>query len=322
MWIALRQRWFGAPRPGGDVPPRCAPARVSSRPEDPVVSRPPEPPAPVSEASEPAASDADIVRGFSARLLAAQALFDEPPSAIEEDVLERLREAASAGGEAPQLPRLPSVLPRVMGLIRRDDMAVRELAELLARDPALLGEVMRIAASPFYLGTQAPASLDAAIARLGQRGLHEVVSRAAMAPVFDLAQGRFGAAAGTLLREQAEACAHACAARCRGRSEPFDAYLAGMVANTGLIVALRLLDRHAPGTAPVSRVFHDRLAVLSARLSARIARQWRLPEAVALAVESLALPADGPPPSELAAALRWADRASKAAALARPRDTP
>jgi HD-like signal output (HDOD) protein len=101
-----------------------------------------------------------------------------------------------------------------------------------------------------------------------------------------------------------------------GSTDHFDAYLAGMVANTGLIVALRLLDQQPMKTAPVSCAFHDRLAVLSARLSAKIARQWRLTEAVVLAVESLAQPMKTEA-SGLAAALRLADQGSKVQVLTR-----
>ena len=302
MWIALRQWWLGAPRPAV-ASPRRLPVEVT------------EPPAPaVHRGAE--SCDAEVARPFTAWLLGAAALNDGAPTAIEHSVLRRLDDAARAGGEEPLVPRMPSVLPKLMSLIRRDDMAVAELTELLGREPALLGEVMRIANSPLHLGAHSVTSLDAAIAMLGLRGIHQVVGRAVMAPVFDLTPGRFSASAGTLLWDQAGACAHACASRCAGTADHFDAYLAGMVANTGLIVALRLLDQHPASSPPVSRAFHDQLAALSARLSARIARQWRLSEAVALAVESLAQPADAGEASGLATALRVADQASKAQVMA------
>ncbi|MGY4829521.1 HDOD domain-containing protein [Sphaerotilaceae bacterium SBD11-9] len=262
------------------------------------------------------ASDTDITRLFTATLLGAPALRDEAPSTAEQIVLKRLENAARAGGDEQLVPRMPAVLPKLMRLLRRDDMAVHELIDLLRREPALLGEVMRIANSPLYAGTQTLTSLDAAIALLGQRGIQQVVCRATMAPVFDLTQGRFGATAGTLLLDQAEACAHDCATRRIGSTDHFDAYLAGMVANTGLIVALRLLDQQQVQTAPAGCAFHDRLVTLSARVSAHVARQWRLSEAVSLAVESLAQPAQADA-SGLAAALRLADQASKVQVLTR-----
>lgn len=264
----------------------------------------------------PELSDAALARRFTATLLGVGAVHDGTPAPTELRLLRRLERAAHADDAAALLPRLPSVLPRLMSLVRRDDMSVRELAELLRGEPALLGEVMRIARSPHYLALQELTSLDEAIARLGQRGIQQVVSRAVLAPVYDASQGRLGCAAGTLLWEQALACAQACAGERAGQHDEFDAYLAGMAAPTGLIVALRLLGPHAAGAAPPSSAFfHDCLASLAAGVSAHIARQWRLPEAVAQAVESLAQagPAGSAPPlatPPLAAALRRAHRAS------------
>jgi HD-like signal output (HDOD) protein len=270
---------------------------------------------PQRAAIEPESSDAEIAHHFTATLFGAAALRDVAPTVIEQIVLKRLANALRASGDEPLVPRMPSVLPKLMRLIRRDDVATHELTDLLGHEPALLGEVMRIANSPLYAGAQALTSLDAAIAMLGQHGIHQVVSRAMTAPVFNLAQGRFSAAAGTLLWQQAEICARLCAAQHKGAAH-FDAYLAGMLANTGLIVALRLLDQQQASTAPVSRAFHAQLVIVSARLSAHIARQWRLSESVALAIESLAQPADAPGASDLAAALRVADLASKAQVVA------
>lgn len=328
MSTILRQWWLGVSR-RVDGSARRPHDRVPTGPVHRACEAVLETPAPVDEPAAiggPWHSDAAVVRDFTARLFGATALRAEPPTAAERNVLGRLGAAARAGAEEPLVPRLPSVLPKLMSLIRRDDMAGRELAELLGREPALLGEVMRIANSPCYRGTQALTSLDAAVAMLGQRGIYEVVSRAAMAPVFDLRQGRIGAGAGTLLWDQAQACAHACAFLRAGASDPFEAYLAGMVANAGLIVALRLVDQRQAFAASASLGFHDQLAVLSARLSARIARNWCFSEEVALAVESLAQPPSVPAAPGLAAAVRVADRTSKAHVLARsgrdPCDAP
>lgn len=311
MWTALRQ-WLGASRQEDRTvgrPPRHAPAAAAR-----AATAVPDGPLPDGTVL-PDPTEAAVVHGFSALLIGVAALCERQPSAVEQSVLRRLGEAARATGEEHLVPRMPAVLPKLIGLIRRDDVAVHELTELLGREPALLGEVMRVANSPFYRGTQTLTSLEAAVAQLGQRGIHDVVSRAVMAPVFDLKPGRLNPAAGTLLWEQADGCARACARECAGAAERFDAYLAGMVANTGLIVALRLLEQPPAGAAPASLDFHRQLATLSPRLSARIARQWCLPDTVVLAVESLAEPADGAV-SGLAAALRRADRASKAQVMA------
>ena len=227
--------------------------------------------------------------------------------------LRALREVAQAGTDDPQVPRLPSVLPRLMRLVRRDDFSVRELAGLLASEPALLGEVMRLANAPAHRGSAAPlASLEAAVSLLGQAGMQAVLARAVMAPVFGVGHGRLGAKAATMLWELAGRCAEACARQCPPDHDPFEARLAGMVSCTGWLVAVRLLDRQATGEALCGLAFHDQLAREATRLSARIARSWRLPEGVVQAVEALDRPAGEASPGSLAAVLRQADRAVKA----------
>lgn len=318
MWTLLRNLRLGSSRPADTLPQgQVGPASAASMLGSPdTVGKPEHPPGEPGACGNFAMAGNFIVRDFTACLLGVGALCDEEPTAAELTVLKRLDDAACAVGDEPLVPRLPSVLPKLMRLIRRDDMAGRELAALLEREPALLGEVMRSANSPRYRGTQALTSIDAAVALLGQRGLQEVVSRAVMTPVFNLTQGRFSAAAGKLLWDQAESCADACASLRRGTADHFDAYLAGMVANAGLIVALRVLDQDPASAPPSSVAFHDQLAALSARLSARIARHWQFPASVALAVEALSHPSAASEAGGLADALRLADMASKAQILA------
>jgi len=150
---------------------------------------------------------------------------------------------------------------------------------------------------------------------LGQTGLRQLITRALLAPVFNARQGRFSRSAGIHLWEQAERCAHACAWLRKGQDDAFEAYLAGMVVNTGMIAALRLLDQHYPADqCPTSEGFHAGLMRLCGALSTSIAHQWQLPEAVVEAVgqHSRPIPADTVHRDEpgLAADLRIADRCS------------
>lgn len=301
MFMILRRWWLGAPRRVDD--PLDQP-RVRPGAQGPKA-------APQVPAGEALQAPVGMVHEFTAALLGVKALHAGTPTAEEIAVLDRLASLADGAlADEPLVPRLPSVLPRLMRLVRRDDTAARELADLLGREPALLGEVMRLANAAGCRGPRALSSLDAAVAMLGQRGIQQVASRAVMAPVFDLARGRLGAAAGPLLWNQAQRSAHVCAMPASGAPDLFEAQLAGMVARTGLIVALRLLDQSPPAAPSASLAFHQRLAPLSARLSARIAGHWCLPPPVVQAVASLADPAGEAPATGLAVALRRSDRCS------------
>ena len=250
-------------------------------------------------------------RRFTARLLALPALREGEPDADQRAVLQRLEAMAASTPDRHLVPRMPALLPRLLRLVRREDVSARELAEPFARDPALLGEVIRLANSPRYRTTRAISSVHEAILLLGQRGIEQLVVRLVMGPVFDARQGRHGRAAGSFLWEQAERCAHAGAWLRRAAHDAFEAYLAGMAAPSGLMVALRVLDRHGGPSVPDTLAFHDALLDVTTRLSAGIARQWHFPERVVAALAARARTALPSATDELSMALRTADRLSK-----------
>lgn len=302
MWKALSRLFSGPPSPR--AADQAMPPRQSAPPDDaPVPTH--------AASSDPAHLEAC----FSSWLLGL-AEYDkgpasEPANAAEQALLARLEQLLAASEAASLVPRLPATLPRLMGMVRRDDVSPRELAEHLARDPVLLGEVIRIANSPRYRPAREIASLEEAVLLLGQDGLQQVVARAMLSPVFSARQGRFSGAASKRLWEQAERCAHACAFLRQGRPDRFEAYLAGMVANTGMIAALRSLDQACQTSdAPRSLGFHAALADVASRLSARIASQWEFPDEAVDALQARSRPLMSGA-SSLARALQAADRSSK-----------
>lgn len=325
MWTPLRQLFGGtrSAKPTAAAPrAQTVAAARDDLPTEPAAYARDEtheqaPPALEPEpAVAPAPPTRDLDHSFSALLLAVNECRSAEPEPAERSILQRLEDLAAAPGNQNLVPRLPAVLPKLMSLVRRDDASPRELAEHLARDPALVGEVIRIANSPRYRTARTIASLQDAVMVLGQRGMNQLVTGVAMRPVFNTQQGRFSRAAGTHLWDQAERCAHACA-YLSNAGDQFDGYLAGMVANAGLIAALRVLDQHYQSSLPPSTLgFHDALLDVSAKLSASIARQWNFPDDVA---EALATRAIQPPvlvASDLTIALRTADRLSKLHVLA------
>lgn len=302
MWNLLNH-WRGRSRPAPTamVASTCA----SAAPERPEAPQPP--PANVL----PNADQALDAR-FSAMLLSLSVLRDGPLEPAERAVLPWLEALANAPAAHELLPRLPAVLPKLMSLARRDDVSPRELTEHLMRDPALVAEVIRIANSPRYRASQTLGSLQDAVMVLGQQGMNQLITQVAMRPVFNGQNGRFSQRARSHLWAQASRCALACAYLRDAHVDPFDAYLAGMVVNTGLIPALSVLDqRYAGPQRPDTSAFHAQFLRLGLRISANIARAWRFPEGVGLAIDTLnAQPAPQPLP-RLAVLLRSADQISK-----------
>jgi HD-like signal output (HDOD) protein len=97
------------------------------------------------------------------------------------------------------------------------------------------------------------------------------------------------------------------------RANAFDAYLAGLMGNVGLVVAFRLIDQVCADDAlPWSEPFIAGLFQHARILSARIACLWEFPPAVAAAIEG-AGEADASP---LADALALGGRLAKLRMLA------
>jgi HD-like signal output (HDOD) protein len=319
MWAPLRGLWGG--KPAAKTAPTVATAAAAlavSRPLPPSTTPSARPAPSAAEAvalpAEPAlpGADAALDGRFSAFLLSLEQLRQGDAGPTEQVVLSRLEELIHARGPRELLPRLPAVLPKLMSLVRRDDVSVRELADHLSKDPALVSEVIRIANSPRYRASRTLGSLQDAVMVLGQQGMHQLVTNVAMRPVFNVQAGRFSQAARAHLWAQTARCAHACAYLQGPRSDQFEAYLAGMVVNAGLIPALRVLDQSYVGTrAPDTVAFHEGFLMLSLRISASIAKEWNFPDGVTQAVAALATLPPPQPPAPLAVVLRSADQVSK-----------
>jgi HD-like signal output (HDOD) protein len=236
------------------------------------------------EAPHPFEQSAD--RLFTARLIGVANLRPGEAGPAERRVIERLAALGREADDPNLVPRLPVVLPRLLGLVRRDDVSPRELVERLSDDPTLVGEVVRVANSPRYRIARDVADLQEAVIMLGQRGLVQIVISAAMRPIFDARQGRFSGIAGMTLWDLTQRCSHACADLCDQSADRFQAFLSGMGANVGLIAALRVLDSvYTEAQAPDTEGFHDALCAVCAKLSGRIALQWGFTRAVCQAIE-------------------------------------
>ena len=283
----------------------------------------------------------EVECAFSAALLGCGDLEDSACRPWELGILDAIHTLAT-GGNDPDLPRLPRVLPQLLSLARRDDAGAREFSETLSHDPGLVAEVLQLANSARYRGEHELTRLDDAVARLGQQGLQQLVTQVALRPIYSARSGHFSKLAGTRLWALSERCAHAATYLNSGEGEhagdPFSAYLAGLMAHVGTMASLRVLD-HASGLPqpPSGRhlnslSFHRGLIAATARLSGRLAQHWDLPASVVTALrrrgsaaqaQALGLRAesDRTPFPPMAAALCVADRASQMQLLGdRPSD--
>ncbi|EGJ10626.1 HDOD domain-containing protein [Rubrivivax benzoatilyticus] len=250
-------------------------------------------------------------------LLGAEAPAAGPATAAEARALEAI-DAVLAQPGLPEdlLPRAAALVPQLLAMLRQgDQLPVPAMAQRVSRDVVLTAEVLKLAGSAYYRGRGEAADLQQSISLIGVQGLQTVIARVVLKPIYDHAPGPWSRSAGARLWAHSEALAAECALRAEG-VPVFDAYLTGLLHDSGWTAALNLLDRGGTAPAPPSEAFCAALERRAYRLFGRAARRWAITPAFAeLGADTLRHPlATSPHP--LAVVLRQA----MPAALERARD--
>jgi HD-like signal output (HDOD) protein len=262
-----------------------------------------------ADADDQAADVAAEIEATYYRWLTAAHGYTAPPE-LENRILDEVRQLAAQPGEAAGLvPRVPEAIPALLASLNDEDASVQQLAKQVAQDVVLVAEVIREANSAYYRPIAPVKNVEAAIMMLGQNGLRMLLARIAFRPLINMQAGGFARAAAPQVWNQSVSCALAASLMAPGLSTGvFEAYLAGLMQNVGLVVAFRIADRVCgEGKVPASSSFGAQLLAASRQLSAAIAGHWNFPQEVAEAIAH----ADAPDQDHLAEALVLGDRIAK-----------
>ena len=233
---------------------------------------------------------------------------DATPAAEARILAELERLAADPAAAGALVPRVPAVVPQLLRSLRDDSVSGGELARQIARDAVLVAEVIREANSPWFRAAKPVTTIDGAVMTLGENGLRILLARVAFRPIINMQGGRVVRAVAPRLWQQSDACALAASLVAPDLgADPFEAYLAGLVLNVGMMAACRLIDHLEQPVVPQSDAFREALQANARELSAGIAGHWQLPPFVASAVVRAGRPANQP----LAACLGQADTLAK-----------
>jgi HD-like signal output (HDOD) protein len=236
-----------------------------------------------AKAPAPAAAPAPEVETLFYRWLAGSPSAADLSPAGETLVLDELAHLVRTPEAAADLvPRVPAVIPQLLRSLRDEGVSGAGLARQVAQDVVLVAEVIREANSPYYRPSAPVRSIEGALMLLGQNGLRMLLARVAFRPVISMQSGRYARQVAPQVWNQSEKCAFAANLLAPGYgADPFEAYLAGLMQNVGLIVAFRLIDRVCQdGALPQSDQFCRGLLALSRTLAARIAEHWEFPPSV------------------------------------------
>lgn len=192
-------------------------------------------------------------------------------------------EALARFADAPQrLPRRPQLLPQLLSALNDDDASGREIAGVIARDPALAAHLLRLANSALYRTQPAPVeNLDRAVALVGTEGLRQLVAMAVMQPVMRMDGGALGALPDLIWdHTQRTALAAAQFAKTVEREDPFAAQMLALLHGLGaILVAQALRDACVQqGGVPDAGIAARLLQEAAPRLGRAVAREWGLSE--------------------------------------------
>ena len=231
------------------------------------------------------------------------------------------------------LPSPPGVGMEILRITASDDCSVDELARVIQSDPALTGRLLQVANSALAGGARPCVTMKEATMRLGLRAVRNIAlgfslvsaHRAGACLAFDY--GVFWSQ--SLARAVA---AHVHSARF-GVGVPAEVFIAALLSDLGSLALATVFPREFAEVlaAPESRTANGRAALEQERfgidhreVTAAMLREWKLPEAFAVAAQAIGAaeaPAPNPKRGATLSTLVWiAERF--AAAFTVPEDKP
>ncbi|CAD7374255.1 HDOD domain-containing protein [Xanthomonas arboricola] len=326
-WLLLRQR--ACTTAASATVTHAAAAPHMPQPAAEQVPAPPQAQAHAAAAAQPLPSGPPpmqpLLRRMYAAVMSTPALADGhlPTDPAQAAVLAAVGAALDHVDLRPQLlPRRPQLLPQLMRAVNDPDASGRGIAAIIAQDPALAANLLRIANSALYRPQGGPLeSLERAVVHIGTEGVRQIVAAAVMQPVLSLEGGLY-ARLPAAVWDYALRTAAAAAAYMRERGgDTLSAQLSGLLQGLGAAVILRVL-RDAYAERPSLPYSLEVAAALVERHTAAVAKTiattWNLPAALGTALDEQRPEHDTTLlTSSLGMALRYGRLAAALAMLAR-----
>jgi HD-like signal output (HDOD) protein len=245
-------------------------------------------------------------------LLGAGQVTAEALNEAESRVLRVLKRSADAddASVADLVPRIPSIVPLLLRSLRDPNISNSELAAQTLQDAVLVAAVLKQMNSSYFRRATPVKTIEDALALIGQNGLRMLVASVAFKPLFNADLGRVTTLGAPRTWELADPYGAASRYLARRRQvDEFEVFLAGLLQNVGIVVALRLMDRAGVAAEGELRslAFYGSFVHYTRRLARLVGRHWEFPERAIAAIGQ-----EGPETETvLARVLHVADRTTK-----------
>jgi HD-like signal output (HDOD) protein len=207
------------------------------------------------------------------------AAVDAPPPDTQARVMAAVRKVNA-------IATLPEVTAKIIATVEDPRSTASQLHQIVSHDPALVTRILKVVNSAFYGLPGQIGSIERAIVLLGLNGVKNIAVAASLGQLFRGAKlcERFAAkdlwkhciAVGVAARDLA-----------RQMKLPMadEAFLAGMIHDTGLLVSLQLwpeplrqvCDRAAAGATPFCELEREVIGLDHQQLGMGLAEHWKFP---------------------------------------------
>lgn len=231
----------------------------------------------------------DLGSAFYDAILSRDADVTEDLNTAELELYEKVTELVEGSDSLSQfVPVLPQQLMKFLEEVKKENTDFDKICAIVKGDIALAGETIRIANSPLYRrSTGEIDSIDRAIATLGLQGVTDIASVLLIRQILDVDSNRFKQF-GEVLWNHCLECAEACRLLSNDTDDSFTCYLMGLVHDVGKVAMFTCLCDHLDecGSDEIDecKVFKIVMTEHSTWLSAHIAKEWMLPDAIVLAL--------------------------------------
>jgi HD-like signal output (HDOD) protein len=197
---------------------------------------------------------------------------------------ERIMAALTADDlDLQSLPRRPTLLPQLMQAVNDPSAASERISRMIAHDPVLTADVLRLANSSLYRTSPAPIeTIHRALVVCGVDALRGMLATALLSPVFKATRGNFPRFP-RLLWERTEGAVRAAESYALQSQSPdrFEAQLLVLLRALGpLAVYTTALEvyKRSPALAPNPALCAELVGSMGPAMSLRIARDWQMAE--------------------------------------------
>jgi putative nucleotidyltransferase with HDIG domain len=226
--------------------------------------------------------------------------------------------AESMAGKIRSLRPLSTSAVRLLDLLRNENATIADLLLLVSDDVALSTNLLHIANTAYYRGSDPVSSLHRAVVRLGRQGVYKaalgVSMRGSLPPILP---GYQVSSEAFMRHSVAVAVLAERLARQTPGADPDEVFTAGLLHDVGKLVVGQFLAekqeemsaRIATGAESVEEIELEVLSLDHSEVGAEIAARWRLPDATRVAARWHHNPQSAPTAGErhLAALVHHAD---------------